>query len=82
MPAKMPPDRVTTHTRPLFHHYSITERFGACILLNLGKTMQLKYRLCCRSDPVSEVAASGNVTAKDGRIRSGDFVSISSVARD
>ena len=26
MPAEMPPDRVTTHTLPLFHHYSVTEK--------------------------------------------------------
>jgi hypothetical protein len=26
MPAETPPDRVTTHTPPLFHHYSVTEK--------------------------------------------------------
>ena len=26
MPAEMPLDRVTTHTLPLFHDYSVTEK--------------------------------------------------------
>jgi hypothetical protein len=52
MPAEMPPDRVTMHTLPLLHDYSVTERFGACILLNVKKTMQLKYRLYCRGEPI------------------------------
>ena len=81
MPAEMPPDRVTMHTLPLLRDYSITESFGACILLNVEKTVQLKYKnFTVEANRLREVAASRNVTAKGGRIRSRNFVSISSVA--
>ena len=40
------------HTLPLFLDYSVQKRLGACILLNVEKTVQLKYRLYCRGEPV------------------------------
>jgi hypothetical protein len=48
--------------------------------LNVKKTVQLNIDSTVEANRLREVAALGNVTAKGGRIRSRNFVSISSVA--
>ena len=80
LPAAQRPNEQFARTLPLFHDYSVTEKFGVWILLNVEKTVQLKYRLYCRGEPVKGGRSIGKRDSKSGRTRSGNFVSISSVA--
>ncbi len=84
MPTEMAPDRVTmkrfVHTLPLFHDYSVTEKIWHVHLLNTEKHGATQIWIHCRGELVKGGRSIGKLTAKSGRIRSGNFVSISSVA--
>jgi hypothetical protein len=65
MPAEMPPNRVMMHTLPVFHDYSVTERFGACILLNVEKNRAIQnIDFAADVNRLREVGASANVNSE------------------
>src|SRR5206468_10076989 len=45
LPAQEPANPQFARTLMQLCDYSLTENFGVCILLNVGKNVQLKYRL-------------------------------------
>jgi len=84
MPADLPAERVAitefARTLPQLRDYSLTEKIRRVFSSPWRKPYNSNIDFTVEANRLREVAASGNVTAKGGRIRSRNFVSISSVA--